>query len=84
MKIRCEFNTCKHNTNCGKKYEDIKCKGVCTCQEDIELDAFCINSTLEEDFDGDIPKGVFNEVLNYAEGLYCNKYEFAKEKYKND
>ena len=54
MRIRCEFNTCKHNTNCGKEYKDIKRKGVCTCGEDIELDAFCVNSVLKEDFDGEV------------------------------
>ena len=82
MKIKCEWNTCKHNTNCGKEYKDIKCKGVCTCQEDIELDAFCINSVLKEDFDGEVPGGVFDKNLNTAEGLFCNKYVFAKERYK--
>ena len=82
MKIKCEWNTCKHNTNCGKEYKDIKCKGVCTCQEDIELDAFCINSVLKEDFDGGVPGEIFNENLNTAEGLFCNKYVFAREKYK--
>ena len=84
MRIRCEFNTCKHNTNCGKEYKDIKRKGVCTCNEDIELDAFCVNSVLKEDFDGEVPGGVFDKNLNTAEGLFCNKYVFAKEKYKND
>ena len=82
MRIRCEFNTCKHNTNCGKEYKDIKCKGVCSCQEDIELDAFCVNSVLKEDFDGEVPGGVFDKNLNTAEGLFCNKYVFAKERYK--
>ena len=70
MRIRCEFNTCKHNTNCGKEYKDIK------------RDAFCVSSISKEDFDGDIPKGAFDEVLNTAEGLFCNKYVFAKERYK--
>ena len=82
MRIRCEFNTCKHNTNCGKEYKDIKCKGVCTCQEDIELDNFCIDLDSEACFDGDFPKGAFDEALGIVEGLFCNKYVFAKEKYK--
>ena len=84
MRIRCEFNTCKHNTNCGKEYGNIKRKGICTCNEDIELDAFCVMSVLDNDFDGDVPEGVFDKNLNTAEGLFCSKYEFDKERYKND
>ena len=80
MKMYCDWNLCKHNTNNGKEYKDIKHIGICTCQEDITFTGFMVSNVDKSDFDGDLETGAYDEKTDTAEGLFCSKYEFKGDK----